>query len=56
MTPESRRETTEREQEVVNEFLNETYPEVVPGEIWSLEIGRFKVVTAGKKFIKLRRL
>lgn len=53
---EPRREITQEEKEVVNKFYNHTCPEVVPGEIWELEIGRFKVESAGKKYVKLRRL
>lgn len=56
MDSEPRREITREEMEAVNEYHNEHFPEIVPGEIWELEIGKFQVVTAGNKYVKLRRL
>lgn len=51
-----RREITQEELEAINEYHNEHFPEIVAGEIWELEIGKFKVVSAGNKYVKLRRL
>jgi len=41
-------EMTEQEAKEVNNIRK--------GEIWELEIGRFKVVNVGNRFIKLRRI
>ena len=53
---EKRREVSDAEARISEMRKAEIAPNVVVGEVWELEIGKFKVMCAGKKFIKLKRL
>ena len=53
---ERRRAISEQERAIAEEAYKKLAPKVVVGEIWELEIGRFKVVSAGNKYVKLKRL
>lgn len=53
---ERRRAISEEERAIAEEAYKKLAPNVVVGEIWELEIGRFKVVSAGNKYVKLKRL
>ena len=53
---EERRKITDEEADLREKAYKEMAPEVVVGEIWELEIGKFKVVSVGNKYVKLKRL
>lgn len=53
---DERRKLSKAETDLREARYAEIAPNVVVGEVWELEIGRFKVVSAGNKYVKLKRL